>query len=74
MVEVSYSFSLGSAWPVDGLLTFSKLPLRQLARPHDDALVLTLEIRQHLMKRILVDPGSATDLLYLPTLIQQGYK
>ena len=26
------------------------------------------------MKRMLVDPGSATDLLYLPAIIRLGYK
>ena len=39
-----------------------------------DALVLTLEIGKHLMKRILVDPSSAGDLLYLPALLRLGYK
>ena len=42
--------------------------------PHDEALVLTLEVGKHPMKIILVDPGSATDLLYLPALLCLGYK
>ena len=42
--------------------------------PHDDTLVLTLEVKKHLMKRILVDLGSVVDLLYLPTLLRLGYK
>ena len=42
--------------------------------PHYDALVLTLEVIQHLMKQILVDPNSATDLLYLSALLRLGYK
>ena len=42
--------------------------------PHYDALVLTLEVGKHLMKRILVDPDSAADLLYLLALLYLGYK
>ena len=41
--------------------------------PHDDALVLTLEARKHLMERILVDPGSVVDLLHLLALLRLGY-
>ena len=74
MVGVNYNFAPGSARHVDELLTFLESSLRQLAQPHDDALVLTLDVRRDLMKRILVDPGSAADLLYLPTLIWLGYK
>ena len=39
-----------------------------------DALVLTLEVEQHLVKRISVDPDSVADLLYLPFLLRLGYK
>ena len=69
MEGVTYSFAPRSAQPIDGFLTFSKSSLRELAQPHDDAIVLTLEVRWHLMKLIMVDLGSATDLLYLPALI-----
>ena len=74
MAWVSYSFAPRSACPMDGLLTFSNLPLQKLAQSHDDALVLTLEVERHLIKPILVDPGYATDLLYLPALFRLGYK
>ena len=42
--------------------------------PHDDALVLTLEVGKHLMKCILVDLSSAANLLYLLALLRLGYK
>ena len=74
MAGVSYSFAPGSALLVNGILTFSESPLKQLVQPHDYDLVLTLEVGRHLMKRILVDPSSAADLLYLPSPIQSGYK
>ena len=73
VVGVSYSFGPGSTRPVDGLLTFSMSSLWQLAQPHDVTLILTLEVRWYLMKRILVDSGSAADLMYLPFLIRLGY-
>ena len=38
--------------------------------PHYDALVLTLWINGFDVHRVLADPGSATDLLQLPTFIQ----
>ena len=72
VVGVNYSFALGSARPMDGLLTFFESLLRQLAQPYDDALVLTLKVKRDLMKRMLVDSGSATDLLYLPALVRLG--
>ena len=73
MARVTYSFSSGSARPVDGLLPMFNSSLRQLAQPHHDALILTLKIMWLLMKHILVDSGSATDLLYFPALIRLGY-
>ena len=42
--------------------------------PHDDAHVLTLEVEKHLMKRILINPSNAVDLLYLFALLHLGYK
>ena len=42
--------------------------------PHCGSLVLTLEVRKHLMKLILVEPDSVADLLYMPTLLHLGYK
>ena len=73
MARVNYKFTLSSIRPIDGLITFSKSPLRQLSMPYYDALV-TLEVGQHLMKQILVDPNSAADLLYLLALLRLSYK
>ena len=33
-------------------------------QPHDDALVVTLKIRGYDVKRILVDQGSAVEIMY----------
>ena len=74
VAEGNYNFGPSSIQPIDGLITFSESPLRQLYMPHYDALVLTLEVRKHQMKRILVDPGSVADLLYLLSLLYTSYK
>ena len=73
MARVTYSFASGSAQPVDGLLPMFNSSLRKLAKPHHDALILTLKVRWPLMKHILVDSGNAADFLYFPALIRLGY-
>ena len=74
VAEGNYSFGPSSIQPIGGLITFSESPLRQLYMPHYDALVLTLEVGKHLMKRILVDPGSVASVLYLLALLYASYK
>ncbi|XP_030970576.1 uncharacterized protein LOC115990949 [Quercus lobata] len=34
-------------------------------QPHDDALVVTLKIGEYDVKRVMIDQGSATDIMYL---------
>ena len=34
-------------------------------QPHDDALVITLRIGGYEVKRVMVDQGSATEIMYL---------
>ena len=71
---VTYGFGPSSSRPINGLIALPKSSKLRIAQPHNDALALTLEVGKHLMKQILVDPGSVVDLLYLPALIQLGYK
>ena len=73
MAGVNYSFAPSSIQPIDGVITFSESPIRKLSMPHDYALVLTIKVRKHLMKRILVDPSSVVDLLYLLALLRLDY-
>ena len=42
-------------------------------QPHEDALVLTLGVGGFDVRRVLVDPGSSTDLLKMPVFKQMGY-
>lgn len=49
-------------------LSFVSLEATRLAKPHDDALVISLNVANVLLKRILIDPGSYANLLFVTTL------
>ena len=51
--------------PIDGLISFPPVNLSRVITLHHDALVLTLCINDFNVHRVLVDPGSAIDLLQL---------
>ena len=42
----------------------------ELHHPHDDALVVNLQIGDYNMHRVLVDNGSSADILYYPAFQQ----
>ena len=46
---------------------FSEEDVRGVKQPHDDPLVIILMIKGFNTKRILVDNGSSTDIIYLST-------
>ena len=56
--------------PIDGLVSFPPIDSTRIITPHYDALVLTLCINNFDVHRVLVDPGSAAELLHLPALTQ----
>ena len=55
---------------VDGPISFPSINPTRVITPHYDALVLTVCINNFDVHRVLVDPGSATDLLHLPVFKQ----
>ena len=55
---------------IDDPISFSPVNPNRVIVPHYDALVLTLCINGFDVHRVLVDPGSAADLLQLPTFNQ----
>ena len=55
---------------VDDPISFPPINPTQVITPHYDALVLTVGINNFDVHRVLVDPGSAADLLHLPALKQ----
>ena len=55
---------------VDGPISFPPINPTRVITPHYDALVLTVCINSFDVHRVLVNPGSAADLLHLPTFKQ----
>ena len=56
--------------PIDGLTSFPPVNTNKVIVPHYDALVLTLYINGFNVHRVLIDPGSTTDLLQLSAFKQ----
>ena len=56
--------------PVDGPISFPPINPTRIITPNYDALVLTVDINNFDVHGVLVDPGSAADLLHLPALKQ----
>ena len=55
---------------INGLVSFPPIDPTRIITPHYDALVLTLCINNFDVQRVLVDPGSAAELLHLPALMR----
>ena len=52
---------------IDNLvIRFSEDDARRLHHPHDDALVVSFQIGDYNMHRVLVNNGSSADILYYP--------
>ena len=47
------------------VLGFSDKEKLGTVQPHDDALVVTLRIGGYYVKRVMIDKGSATEIIYL---------
>ena len=56
--------------PVDEPISFPPINPTRVITPHYDALVLTVCINSFDVHRVLIDPGSAADLLHLPAFNQ----
>ena len=52
------------------IIGFSEDDAWRLHHPYDDALVVSLQIGDYNMYRVLVDNGSSADILYYPTFQQ----
>uniref|UniRef100_A0A2N9I2V6 Reverse transcriptase domain-containing protein n=1 Tax=Fagus sylvatica TaxID=28930 RepID=A0A2N9I2V6_FAGSY len=52
----------------DQIISFSEEDARGTHQPHDDALVITVNIAGFTTRRVMVDNGSSADILYLPAL------
>ena len=58
--------------PIDSPISFPPVNPSRVITPHHNALVLTLCINDFDVHKVLVDPGSATDLLQLPAFRQMN--
>ena len=45
-------------------IAFNNDDLERTIQPHDDALVVTAQINDFIVKRVLVDQGSGADVIY----------
>ena len=57
-------------WVDNPTIKFSEDDTRRLHHPHDDALVVSLQIGDYNMHWVLVDNGSSVDILYYPAFQQ----
>ena len=63
---------IAAVLPINGPISFPPTNPTWVITPHYDALVLTVCINSFDVHRVLVDPGSAADLLHLPALKHMG--
>ena len=54
------------------IIGFLEEDVRHHHHPHDDALVVSVRVRDYNVHRILVDNGSSADILYYPAFQQMG--
>ena len=52
------------------VIIFLEGEARRLHHPHDDTLVVSLQVRDYNIHRVLVNNGSSADILYYPTFQQ----
>ena len=52
-------------WLEDLLITFTEEDARKVFHPHNDALIVILEIANYSTRHVLIDNGSSADIIYL---------
>ena len=67
---VSNRGDITTVLPVDDPISFPPINPTRVFTPHYDTLVLTVGINSFDVHRVLIDPGSATDLLHFPAFKQ----
>ncbi|RVX18229.1 Transposon Ty3-I Gag-Pol polyprotein [Vitis vinifera] len=63
----------GGPRPIDGTIIFPPVDPTRTLQPHRDALILSLEIGDFDVRRILVDPGSSADLVQASVVSHMGH-
>ena len=62
----------GGLSPIDGTIIFPPVDPTRILQPHRDALILSLEIGDFDVRRILVDSGSSADLVQVSVISHMG--
>ncbi|XP_034672504.1 uncharacterized protein LOC117904092 [Vitis riparia] len=62
----------GGPRPINGTIILPPVDPTRILQPHRDALILSLEMRDFDVRRILVDPGSSADLLQASVISHMG--
>nr|CAN67735.1 hypothetical protein VITISV_012279 [Vitis vinifera] len=63
----------GRPRPIDGTIIFPPVDLTRILQPHRDALIMSLEIGDFDVRRILVDLGSSADLVQASVISHMGH-
>ena len=58
--------------PDEQAITFTDEDALRIHHPHNDAIIITLLIADYSIRRVLVDNGSSTDILYYPAFQQMN--
>ncbi|XP_034708977.1 uncharacterized protein LOC117932040 [Vitis riparia] len=59
--------------PINGTIIFPPVDPTRILQPHRDALILSLEMGDFDVRRILIDPGSSTDLVQASVISHMGH-
>ncbi|RVW94635.1 hypothetical protein CK203_030831 [Vitis vinifera] len=60
-------------YPINGTIIFPPVDPTRTLQPHRDALILSLEIGDYYVRRILVDPGSSANLVQASVVNHMGH-
>ncbi|XP_034674344.1 uncharacterized protein LOC117905555 [Vitis riparia] len=63
----------GGSRPIDGTIIFPPVDTTRILQPHHDALILSLEMGNFDVRRILVDPGNSADLVQASIISHMGH-
>ena len=58
---------------MDDTITFPPIDVNRVLQPHEEVLILTLEVGGFDVRRILVDLGSSSNLLQMSDYKKMGY-
>ncbi|XP_060216331.1 uncharacterized protein LOC132643823 [Lycium barbarum] len=56
----------------DGPITFDDEDMKDIAQPHNDALVISVLVNKFRIKRVLIDPGSSANIIQWRVIEQVG--